>query len=105
MTVVRFLVPYYGAWPVWLPATLLSCARNEAFEWHVFTDLEPPPYVPPNVFFHALDEETLRYMASEFLGITVKKPDTAYVIFVPRLALFLRTGFRAQTFGVTATWT
>ncbi|MEM2002939.1 MAG: hypothetical protein QXT77_09865 [Candidatus Methanomethylicaceae archaeon] len=37
----RFIVPYFGRWPIWFPAFLVSCEKNSQFEWLILTDLDP----------------------------------------------------------------
>ncbi|MGD8310611.1 MAG: hypothetical protein PVG98_14335, partial [Chromatiales bacterium] len=33
---------YFGEWPTWLPAFLLSCEKNDSIQWVCFTDCEIP---------------------------------------------------------------
>jgi FkbM family methyltransferase len=64
---------YFGKWPIWFPAFLLSCARNELIEWLFFTDCEIPRVNYPNIRFEALSLNELNHLASQKLGTHVEK--------------------------------
>ncbi|HDZ57062.1 MAG TPA: hypothetical protein ENI17_18000 [Pseudomonas xinjiangensis] len=48
---IRFLIPYFGTWPFWMPYYLESCRRNPSISWLFFTDCGVPADSPPNVDF------------------------------------------------------
>jgi hypothetical protein len=70
---IRVVCTYFGNWPVWFPAFLLSCARNESIDWLIFTDCAAVPGCPPNVTIHPFSLKDLNQLASAKLGIEVRK--------------------------------
>lgn len=48
---IKFIVCYYGDWPPWFDAFLLSAARNQNIDWLFFTDCKLPLAYPKNVQF------------------------------------------------------
>jgi len=62
-----FLLPYFGAWPVWFPLFLESCSTNPSFAWKIYGDHNYEGKWPENVHFqnlklsdfHALSEKKL----------------------------------------------
>lgn len=44
-----FCIPFFGAWPVWIPLFLQSAGRNPCADFIFFTDLPMPDDVPRNV--------------------------------------------------------
>lgn len=45
------IVPYFGKWPFWFDAYLLSVAKNPSVNWLFVTDCEIPLAPPPNTKF------------------------------------------------------
>ena len=60
---VALLAPYFGAWPLWFPAWLHSCAHNPDFDFIIPTDIDPPLH-PPNVRFVPTSLFRLRAVAT-----------------------------------------
>jgi hypothetical protein len=65
---ITLIVPYFGTWPVWFPAFLLSCRYNPCIEWLLFTDCEVPFSHCDNVHFVPGSLDALSTLASEKLG-------------------------------------
>lgn len=74
MKSIIILIPYFGRWPFWMDAFLLSCARNPSVHWLFFTDCGVPARAPDNVFFREISFEQYKQHAGEILGIEL---DTA----------------------------
>jgi FkbM family methyltransferase len=72
-TKIIILGTYFGKWPVWFPAFLLSCSANNNVDWLFFTDCEIPHVIYPNVNFIPLNLGQLNDLASEKLGLSIKK--------------------------------
>ncbi len=74
-TISRIVIinTYFGKWPVWFPAFLLSCAKNEGIEWLFFTDCEIPQIVYSNIKFNVMNLEQFNNLASDKLGIPIHK--------------------------------
>ncbi|QCZ92916.1 DUF6625 family protein [Salinimonas iocasae] len=63
--------PYYGKWPVWLPAFLLSCKANPDVTWLIPTDCDIPADAPDNVIFVKSSLAQLSQQASEVTGLDI----------------------------------
>lgn len=48
---IRFVIPYFGAWPFWFPFFLQSCRYNSSVEWVFYTDCGIPDDSPENIRF------------------------------------------------------
>jgi hypothetical protein len=54
-----------------MPAFLLSCRTNADVEWILYTDINPPPDIPPNVTFRPMSVQELNERCSHVLGTTI----------------------------------
>ncbi|MFT3759914.1 DUF6625 family protein [Thauera sp.] len=72
---IRFLIPYFGKWPFWMPFFLQSCRYNPSIEWLFFSDCGPPENCPPNVEIRDLSYVGYCEMVSEQLGIEFAPPN------------------------------
>jgi len=70
---LRFIVPYFGKWPPWFPAFVLTAAHNSTVEWILFTDCQAPKSVPPNMRFVQMPLPQLNQLASSKLGLKINK--------------------------------
>lgn len=66
---IRFLIPYFGCWPFWMPFFLQSCRRNPDIDWLFFTDCGLPENAPDNVRFIEMSFEAYCQLVSTRLGI------------------------------------
>lgn len=66
---IRFLIPYFGKWPFWMPFFFQSCRYNPTVDWLFFTDCGVPPDCPPNVEIRASGYDEYRALVSARLGI------------------------------------
>mgnify|MGYP000633849061 CR=1 FL=1 len=48
---ILLIVPYFGQWPFWFDAYLLSIAKNTSIDWLFITDCEIPKIYPSNSKF------------------------------------------------------
>lgn len=74
---IRFVIPYFGNWPFWMPLFLESCRRNSDIDWLLFTDCGTPPDLPQNVCTEHISYVDYCSLVSERLGIDFA-PDNAY---------------------------
>jgi len=80
-TLCRFLIPWFGPWPIYFPAFLVTCAPNTRFEWLILSDTPPPPAHPPNVQFAPLSLEDFHHRARTRCGFDPRiPPDYTYKI-------------------------
>jgi hypothetical protein len=66
---IRFLIPYFGKWPFWMPFFLESCRRNHDIDWLFFSDCGTPDHLPDNVHIQAIRYEDYLSHVSDRLGI------------------------------------
>lgn len=67
---IRFVIPYFGAWPFWMDFFLEGCRRNGDIEWLFFTDCGVPESPPANVSFIETSFQAYCELVSERLGIS-----------------------------------
>lgn len=65
------MLPYFGKWPDWFGASLISCAANPDVDWHLISDCGEPEALPPNVHYHSSTLDEMAARASECLGFPV----------------------------------
>lgn len=46
---IRFLIPYFGRWPAWMPFFVETVRWNPTIDWFFYTDCGPIPNCPPNI--------------------------------------------------------
>ncbi|MFC4739537.1 DUF6625 family protein [Flavobacterium ponti] len=51
MKSIILILPYFGKWPIWFEAHLLSIAKNPTINWLIVTDCEIPENYPKNIKF------------------------------------------------------
>lgn len=73
-TRIRFLIPYFGQWPFWMPFFLQSCRYNPSIEWLFFSDCGVPADCPPNVVIRPLSYAAYCALVSARLGIEFAPP-------------------------------
>jgi len=71
---IRFVIPYFGQWPFWMPFFLQSCRHNPTIDWLFFSDCGTPDDLPPNV--RVIDTSFADYcrLVSTKLGINFAPP-------------------------------
>jgi hypothetical protein len=68
---IALVVPYFGSWPAWMDAMLVSCAWNPDVDWHFLSDCEEPSDCPENVHFHKSSLQETAELAAKALGFPV----------------------------------
>jgi hypothetical protein len=48
---ILLILPYFGKWPIWFEAHLLSIAKNPTINWLIITDCKLPDNYPENIKF------------------------------------------------------
>ena len=74
MQKIKFIVCYFGEWPVWFDGFLLSCKYNEDIDWLFFTDCKIPNNYPPNVEFVKYSIKEFNELASSKLDLDINVP-------------------------------
>jgi hypothetical protein len=72
---ILLIVVYFGRWPIWFPAFLITCERNASINWLIFSDCEAPPSAPLNVQFVKSTLDEIRGLAEEKIKIKVSIPN------------------------------
>ncbi len=68
---IALILPFFGPWPDWMPAFLVTCAWNPDVDWHFFSDTPAPAAHPDNVFFHRSTLDRIAARAADALGFPV----------------------------------
>jgi len=68
---IALVVPYFGTWPEWMDAMLISCAWNPEIDWLFLSDCSAPSEYPPNVHFHSSTLLEVAELATKTLGFPV----------------------------------
>jgi hypothetical protein len=92
------ITPYFGRWPTWMPAFLLSCARNPDFDFLFLTDCDIPEVDYPNVRFRAETLEGLNALASRRLGLSINKRPYSQVDLRPAYGEIFRNDLEGREF-------
>lgn len=66
---ILLLIPYFGCWPAWMDAFVLSCRYNPGITWHFFTDCGPILDAPTNVGQTHITWKDYQALVSNRLGI------------------------------------
>lgn len=69
---IRFVIPYFGDLPVWLPAFLQSCKANSSIDWLFFCDRAWPEFAATNIKFMPLTLDEFNARASQKLQFKVE---------------------------------
>ena len=69
---IKFIIVYFGEWPIWFDAFLLSCKYNQDVDWLFFTDCKIPNNYPSNVKFVKCSISFVSDLASKKLKFKVK---------------------------------
>jgi hypothetical protein len=74
---MRFLIPYFGKWPFWMPFFLESCRRNHNIDWLFFSDCGKPDHLPDNVVVESIAYKDYCALVQRRLGIDFQ-PENPY---------------------------
>lgn len=72
---IKFIIPYFGKWPFWMPFFVKSCSYNSSVEWLFYTNCGEPKNYPPNMTFRNIAYEQYCEFVSERLGIDFSPPN------------------------------
>tara|TARA_Y100001972_G_C7651321_1_gene327557 strand:- start:304 stop:1158 length:855 start_codon:yes stop_codon:yes gene_type:complete len=68
---VCLVITYFGSWPVWFDAFLISCKYNPKINWLIFTDCPIPKDHPENVKFVKFNFNKFSKLATSKIGIPI----------------------------------
>jgi hypothetical protein len=71
MNSIVLIIPYFGKWPIWFEAHLLSIEKNPTINWLFITDCEMPIDYPKNVRFVSTSLKELNIKVNTIVGVTV----------------------------------
>lgn len=66
---IRFIIPYFGRWPFWMPLFIRSCAVNSDIDWLFFSDCGVPDDLPSNVQVKSISYDDYCSLVSQRLQI------------------------------------
>lgn len=71
MKSIVLIQPYFGKWPLWFDAHLISIAKNPTVDWLFITDCEIPDNVPTNAKFISTTLDLLNKKINKTLEVVV----------------------------------
>lgn len=71
MKSILLILPYFGKWPIWFEAYLVSIAYNPTINWVIVTDCEIPEHYPNNIKFVKITLEELNAKVNTTVKTTV----------------------------------
>lgn len=71
MKKIVLILPYFGKWPLWFDAHLLSIAQNPTIHWLVVTDCEIPKDYPKNIIFKPTTLQALNTHVNQVVNANV----------------------------------
>ena len=66
---IAIICPYFGLFPVWFDLYLYSCSKNEAVDFHFYTDCDIPKRTYMNTIFHKMEFRDYCRLVSDRLSI------------------------------------
>ena len=95
---IILIVPYFGSWPKWFPAFLLSCKNNNSIDWLIFTDCPFPKIVPSNVKFVNMNLDQLLKLAGDKIGFPIIKNNYSQVDLKPAYGIIFEEYIKGYDF-------
>lgn len=71
MSSILLILPYFGKWPVWFDAFLISVSKNETINWLIITDCEIPEEYPENIRFISTNLTEINQKINVTVGASV----------------------------------
>jgi hypothetical protein len=71
MKSIILILPYFGEWPVWFEAHLLSIAKNPTIHWLIVTDCDIPKVYPDNITFKTTQLQNLNKHVNQVVDASV----------------------------------
>ncbi len=87
MKSILLIVPYFGKWPIWFEAHLISIGKNPTINWLIVTDCEIPENYPLNIKFVSTSLQELNQKVNQVVE--------ANVTLTPRKFCDLKPTYRA----------
>lgn len=71
MKSIILILPYFGKWPIWFEAHLLSIAKNPTVNWLIVTDCDIPADYPQNITFRSVKLQHLNHTVNTVVNANV----------------------------------
>ncbi|WP_432409983.1 DUF6625 family protein [Rasiella sp. SM2506] len=71
MKSIVFIIPFFGKWPIWFDAHLLSLKANPTIHWLFYTDCKIPNDPPPNCKFVKSTLQDMEVLFSSKIGVSI----------------------------------
>lgn len=68
---IILILPYFGKWPIWLEAFMISVEKNPTIHWLMPTDCEIPDQYPNNIKFVSTTLKELNSVIDRKLGFQI----------------------------------
>jgi hypothetical protein len=98
MTRIIIIGTYFGKWPTWFPAFLLSCAKNLTIDWLFLTDCEIPQVTYPNITFKQMNLQQFNDLASKQIGFRIQKDVYSQVDLQPAYGEIFKENIKGYDF-------
>tara|TARA_R110000851_G_scaffold327830_1_gene497804 strand:- start:18046 stop:18990 length:945 start_codon:yes stop_codon:yes gene_type:complete len=69
---IIFIIPFFGKWPIWFDAHLLSIKANPTVQWLFYTDCNIPDKHPPNCTFVNTTLQDMEVLFTKKIGVPIK---------------------------------
>jgi hypothetical protein len=71
MKSILLIIPYFGKWPIWFDAYLISIRNNPTIHWLIITDCKLPISYPDNIKFVSITLSELNTEINTIVGVNV----------------------------------
>lgn len=71
MKSIILIIPYFGKWPIWFKANLVSVAGNPSINWLCPTNCKIPDAYPDNIKFVSMELDELNEKVNEIVSAKV----------------------------------
>jgi len=68
---IILILPYFGKWPIWLDAFMISVEKNPTIQWLIPTDCDIPTQYPNNIKFVSTTLKELNNFIDSKLGFGI----------------------------------
>jgi hypothetical protein len=69
---ILLILPYFGNWPIWLDAFMVSITHNPSINWLIPTDCEIPKNYPENIKFVSISLNDINLLVNDKINCNVK---------------------------------
>ena len=98
MKSIILILPYFGKWPIWFEAHMLSIAKNPTINWLIVTDCELPSNYPANIKFVSISLAALNAKVNAIVETNVPLTPRKFCDLKPAYGAIFNEYIRAYDF-------